>query len=370
MKGVGGRLRQRIEDFKVEEIPKPLPEGEEFTVFWMEKFNWDTNNALKALAKSLHVGLNRFGVAGTKDKRAVTKQRISVWNIPKDQLEKVNISDIKIYGFEKTGKRLNLGDLEGNKFTITIRDIILSEEKIKERLERIFSSFEKGILNLFGPQRFGTTRPITHLVGKEMLKGNFETAVKIYICQVFDGEPDDAKEARNALAEVWGKKEGYLKGLSIFPMRLNYERSMLDYLSKFPNDFGGALRRMPKRLRKMFINAFQSWIFNEVAKAEMDTVKLPGYDTKLGKSAADQKIKKLLESEGIKIEDFRVRGMPELACTGSERKVLLVPKDLKIVDITKDEYNEGKMKATITFSLPSGAYATVVLNKLIGEQES
>lgn len=50
MKGIGGRLRQRIEDFRVEEIPKLLPEGDEYTVFWLEKFNWDTNNAIRAIA--------------------------------------------------------------------------------------------------------------------------------------------------------------------------------------------------------------------------------------------------------------------------------------------------------------------------------
>ncbi|MEM5804547.1 MAG: tRNA pseudouridine(13) synthase TruD [Candidatus Aenigmatarchaeota archaeon] len=370
MKGIGGRLRQRIEDFRVEEIPKPLPEGEEFTIAWMEKFNWDTNSAVRAIAKRLHISSKRIGVAGTKDKRAVTKQRISFWNVPKERIENLKIRGIKLSDFGKSGRRIKVGDLEGNRFVITIRDVKLSEEEIRARLGRVFAALEKGIPNFFGPQRFGEVRPTTHLVGREMLKGNFEEAAKIYLTMVFEREPDDAKAARKLLAENWGSKEGYLKALRIFPMRLKYERSMLDYLAKFPNDFGGAIRRMPLRMRKMMINAFQSFIFNQVAKEGMDTVKLPGYDTKLGKGASDQKIKKILEKEGVKIQDFRMLGMPELACTGSERKVMLVPKDLKIEEIADDDFNDSKKKVTISFSLPSGAYATVVLNKVMGEQKS
>lgn len=365
MKGIGGRLRQRIEDFRVEEIPKLLPEGDEYTVFWLEKFNWDTNNAIRAIAKSLHVSIKRFGIAGTKDKRAVTKQRVSAWNIEADKLEKVKIKDLKLYGFEKSGERISLGESEGNRFIVTIRDIDLGEDEIRKRLDDIFSVLEKGILNLFGPQRFGEVRPITHLVGKEMLKSNFEGAVRIYLCNVFEKEPEDSRKARKALADAWGTKEGYLKALELFPKRLRYERNMIDYLSKHPNDFAGALRRLPKRLRKMFINAFQSWIFNQVAERGTEIVKLPGYDTELEESPVDKKIKQILEKEGIKIEDFRMRSMPELACTGIQRKVLLVPKELKLIEIADDEFNEGKKKAIISFALPSGAYATVVLNKVM-----
>ena len=368
MKAIGGRLRQRIEDFKVEEVPKPLPEGDDYTVFWMEKFNWDTNGAIRMLARSLKVSIKRFGIAGTKDKRAVTKQRVSVWNIEPDALEKVRIRDIRLYDFEKSGERINLGDSEGNRFTVIIRDIDLDKEETRKRLEETFSEMEKGILNRFGPQRFGEVRTITHLVGKEMLKSNFEGAVRIYLAKVFEKEPDDAKEARSALDSAWGTKEGYLKALEMFPKRLKYERSMLDYLSKNPNDFAGALRRVSKRLRKMFVNAFQSWIFNQVAEEGEDAVKLPGYDTELGNSSSDKKIKEILEKEGIRLEDFRMRSMPELACTGSERKVMLVPKDLNIIEIADDDFNEGKRKATISFALPSGAYATVVLSKVISGQ--
>src|SRR3989344_7178339 len=261
--GVGGRIRQRIEDFKVEEIPIELPTGDEYTIFWMEKFDWDTNRALQVLARRLRVSAKRFGIAGTKDKRAVTKQRISAWRIPKEQFGHANIRGLKFYDFSASSGRINLGMSGGNSFEITIRNIGLAHEETRTRMHALLKELEHGIPNLFGPQRFGEVRAVTQLVGLEMLKGNFENAVKSYLAKVFEGEPDDAKQAREELNIVWGSKQGYLSALESFPFRLTYERQMLDYLSKYPTDFAGALRRLPKRLRKMFLNAVQADIWNK-----------------------------------------------------------------------------------------------------------
>ena len=364
--GVGGRLRQRIEDFKVEEIPKKMPPGEEFTLFWMEKFNEDTNRAIAVLAKYLHVSARRLSFAGTKDKRAVTKQRVSAWKIEPEQLQKIDLKYIKLSGYETTSKRLMLGDLEGNKFIIKIRDIALEKKDLEKRLKLLFSEIKKGIPNVFGVQRFGEVRPITHLVGKEILKGNLEEAAKVYLAYVYPGEPDDARDARNFLNENWNE-EGFRKAIDMFPQRLRYERSMLYYLADSPDDFAGAIRRFPKNLMKMFINAYQSYLFNEVSSDYISrgrkTVPLVGFDTRLGKN--DIPMKDLLKKEGIKLEAFMSESMPELRCTGSERETILVANDLKLENIEDDEFNPGKLCATVSFSLNPGSYATVILKEIM-----
>lgn len=371
--GIGGRLRQRIEDFKVEELPKKSPPGEEYTIFWLEKFNWDTNRAIEAIANRLHVSIKRFGVAGTKDRRAVTKQRISVWKIEPEQLENVHIRDMKLYNFEKSAERINLGDLEGNRFIIIIREIGLDEEEIRKRLENVFSELKKGIPNVYGTQRFGEVRAVTSDVGRAMMKGDFEEAVKIYLAKVFDNEPEDSKAARTYLAEHWGEREAYEKALDIFPERLHFERTMLDSLAQVPTDFSAALRRLPKRLRKMFINALQAEIFNEAVewyvkshKLVQQDVPLVGYDTQIDtKNEIHKKIIEIMERENIELEDFKLPHSPELATTGSQRPMLLIPKDLEMVEIAEDEFNEGRRRATVSFELPSGAYATVVLAEIM-----
>ena len=72
-----------------------------------------------------------------------------------------------------------------------------------------------------------------------------------------------------------------------------------------------------------------------------------------------------MKREGIKQEDFSLPRSPELAVTGSQRQILLVPKGMKTIDVKEDDFNPGKMKAVISFELPPGAYATVVLTEVM-----
>ena len=383
MQPIGGRLRQRIEDFVVEEIPpaETLHEklqkkkyGEEegvHTAFWMEKFNWDTNMAIKELARKLHVSVSRIGFAGTKDKRAVTKQRVSVWNVPAEKIKALTIRDIWFTDFTEAQRKIQLGDSEGNKFIITIRDIDHDERETRFRLETLFSELDKGIPNLFGPQRFGEVRRLSHIVGLLMMKKDFEQACKIYIARAFEGEPEDVFEMRKSMWERWGRIEAFKRGLNDYPYRLKYERSMLDYLTQHPDDFCGALRRLPKRLRKMFINAVQADIWNRAVDGERLSAgqkePLPGYDTELDeKDPIQRKMKKIMAELKITKGHFKMAGMPEMATSGGERETLLFPKELKILELGKDEFNPGKTKAKITFALPSGSYATTVLEKITG----
>jgi len=372
--GIGGRIRERIEDFQVWEIPKSksASSGEnEYTTFTLEKWNWDSNLALHALARALRVSIKRFGIAGTKDRRAVTRQRISVWNIGEEQLQGVRIRGLTLSDFSKSSERIVLGDLEGNRFIATIRGIELDEDTVKHRLSALAQELSKGIPNLFGPQRFGTSRPVTAPVGRALLKGDFEQACRIYLAEVFDSEKEDALKAREELSRNWGTREGYLNALNTFPERLGFERGMLDHLSKLPTDFAGALRKLPKRLRKMFINAVQAEIWNTAVEKHWGHISqqelpLPGHDTVFDDgNELHREIQRTMEQMGFSLEDFRLPRSPELATTGSAREVLLVPQEMKVVEVTKDEINEGKMKATVEFTLPAGAYATVVLAELM-----
>ncbi len=379
--GIGGRIKQRIEDFIVEEIPpqKQEPAGDEYIIFWLEKFNWDTNQILKLIAKKLHASSDRLKIAGTKDKRALTRQRVSLWDPEKkteERLKEIRIRDIKIYNISR-GDKLMLGELEGNRFVIIIRDMALQEEEIKNSVEKVFDEIKKGIPNIFGPQRFGETRPITSAVGKEMLKNDFENAVKIYLADYFESEPDDAKKARRFLSENWNL-DGYKKSLELFPYRLKNERSMLGYLCEHPNDFAGALRRLPKRLRKMFLNAYQSELWNRAAEeyyaeaksknGKIDNTQIPlvGYDTELDEDdTTHKKLTAMLKKDKIRLADFAMKGMPELKCFGSYRSLMLFPKGMKLIKIWDDEFNTGKKAAQISFQLQKGSYATIVLREIM-----
>lgn len=364
--GIGGRLRQKIEDFVVEEIFEPAEEDEkgEYVHFIMEKRDWDTIRAIDALARALGVSRKRFGYAGTKDKRAITRQRVSAWKIEIERLKALNIPDIKLHSFMPSSRRVNLGDLIGNRFTVVVRDVSVEEDQLLETRQELYS---KGIPNYFGYQRFGTVRPNTHIVGRKIVQGDLKGAVMHYLGHPFPKEREDARQARQLLTET----EDFREALKIFPARLNFERSMLDKLAQNPKDYAGALRRLPKKLRRMLVHAYQSYLFNKtlskVIEEEIDIrdlrINIFGYKTEFSQGRLGEIEKEVLESEGIELKDFKIRSMPELSVAGEQRQAS-VSTEISF-KLAQDELNPGKNKIVFTFELPAGSYATTVLREFM-----
>jgi len=373
--GTGGKIKQIPEDFLVEEI---MPDGrileldkgvkfnggekKEYLHFTLQKYNWDTMRAVKVISNRLNVSRKRFGFAGTKDKRALTTQRVSVWNISIEDLQKVRIRDIILRDFSYSDERITLGDLWGNRFTVVIRNLELDDNTLKERINSVSDELDGKIPNFFGVQRFGTIRPITHLVGKEILERNFERAVMIYLTDIYEGESEESKEARKFLSET----EDFQEALKRFPKHLGYENSMLNFLAKTPTDFIGALRKLPKKLRWMFVHAYQAYVFNKALSqyiregTEIEKLPLAGFEIKL-----DEITSRILEKEKISQENFKISEMPELSSEGMYRDCFIGIKGFEIPEISDEELNEGKKKMTIRFSLSKGSYATTVLREFM-----
>ncbi len=361
---LGGTIKKSPEDFVVEEITtdgkvccanysiaerlRDLFPGErkEQLHFTLVKKSWTTLRAISKLSEKLRISRRRFGFAGSKDRQAVTAQRISVWNMDVSKLKKIKLKDIRLKNFSYSNKRITLGDLYGNRFTITVRNPNqFSKKELKKTLE-------DGIPNYFGPQRFGIQRNMNHLIGKQLLLGNFEEAVRILITKE-GNENIESKSARKFAAENWGDWNSILR---IWPKNLGIEAAVLNYLVKYPHDYANALRKLPKNLRRMFIHAFQSYIFNlTLSSLEKypEKIQLVGYDTKL-EGETGNLISGFLKQENIKLSDFKLKRMPKLAEPGIERSATIFPED---VDILKASKNSVKLR----FSLKKGAYATTVL---------
>ena len=345
------------EDFVVKEVFEKQKTKEEekgyYVWFTLKKKNWDLFRALKVLSKKLGVSVKRFGYAGVKDKRAITYQRISVWNVPVEKLDRIKIKDLELSGFEIKRERINLGDLRANKFEVVIRDIKDKEKKSMEKnLERIKN---EGFVNYFGEQRFGL-RKNTHLVGKEILRNRLKEAVWIYLAK--EGDEDEvAKRFRENLRKTRDLKSG----LKECPKNLRNEIVLMNHLIAKPNDYAGALRKIPKKFRRMFIHAHQSYLWNEIAKlSEESRLPIIGFRTDLNRYETKKLIEKILKEEGVKPEDFLPRSMPELASEGSEREAIVKPRGIKW-KFGEDEKNKGKIKCSLEFSLPRGSYATVLI---------
>ena len=366
--GLGGELRERLDDFVVNEIPVQPPHNStgEYTHFTLEKSNWETAGAIFAIARAIGVSRERFSYAGNKDKRALTTQRVSAWRIEEDRLREIKINGIQLYDFDRSDFRLNTGNLKGNKFRIVIRRPSLHEQSIatviRAACEQIKSN---GVPNYFGYQRFGTIRPNTHLVGRELVKGNLEESVLEYLGRPFDTEPEDSREARRYLDET----RDYQSALKRYPQRLTYERMMLTELTRNPEDYAGALRRLPKTLRTLFVHAYQAFLFNRTLSRMLEleedcrreSLPLIGYRTKLTGGVASGIQRSLLQEDGVTTDSFRIRPLPELSSTGDERPAFL---DVNPT-VRVDEQRNGDITVTAEFELPPGSYATTVIRELM-----
>ena len=271
--GIGGRIRQFPEDFVVEEvlvdgskasvssikILKPSGWGR-YLLCLMVKRGWDTLLAVERIAKELGINSGRVRIAGIKDAKALTAQHITIGAVNFDKILNLKIDRLQLYPIRFVNEPISPSQLYGNRFKITIRDIPHNPATIKKLIKDVMDEITEfgGLPNYFGHQRFGTIRPITHLVGKMMVLGNLEGAVKLILSAPSSFESPRLKEARRRLIET----EDYKSALKEFPKHLTYERAMLKYLSRHPRDHIGALRRLSVRLRRLFIEAYQSYLYN------------------------------------------------------------------------------------------------------------
>src|SRR3989338_1020099 len=174
-------IKKSPEDFIVEEITPQAqvmkintPESfdstskGEYLICKLQKTNWDNQQALKAIAKQLRMSHNKIGIAGTKDKKAVTAQRVSLPAEKIGELKGIRIRDIELQPIYFSDAQIMLGDLSGNKFTI------------KVYTEREPRSVTK-IPNYFGEQRFGKTRAIRSEEHTSELQSQFHLVCRLLL---------------------------------------------------------------------------------------------------------------------------------------------------------------------------------------------
>jgi tRNA pseudouridine13 synthase len=268
-----------------------------------------------------------------------------------------------------------------------------------------------GVPNFFGHQRFGTTRPITHLVGEAIVKENFEKAAMLFLAEPSPYEHPESRQAREQLQA----KQDFEQALKYFPKKLRFERLMLRRLAEKPNDFVGAFRRLPVKLRKLFPQAYQSYLFNKflsrriangipLNRAEVgdyvvnvertglpmqnmyritnvQTVKetskavesgrmriavpLIGFKKHPSQGVQGKIERTILEEEHVRPENFKIKAMPEISSRGELRTINTPLNNFAIEEILQDSANPSKKQAKLRFMLYRGSYATILLREVI-----
>jgi len=261
--GIGGRLKRSPEDFLVEEVSAYPPrfDGGPFTIAKVTAQNWEMNRLVRQLSKSLGIARERIGFAGTKDKRAITSQLMS-FPVPADRLMQLSLHQIAISDPYPAKRGITIGDLVGNAFTIRVTETELHDDALSTAVADTTEQLEalNGFPNFFGVQRFGAVRPITHEVGKWIVKGDLEKAVMTYAANPLPNEREESREARKRLQE-----EGdFEQALSYYPKIMTFERTLIGHLSRNPGDHAGAISTLPSNLQMMFVHAYQSFLFNRM----------------------------------------------------------------------------------------------------------
>lgn len=231
-----------------------------FLRFNLYKENKDTQEALRLIGKMLGVQPRSFGFSGTKDKRSVSTQRVTMFKQRANRLAALNerLIGLKVGDFCHVKEGLQLGQLLGNRFTITLRGVVAdSEDTIKASAEALG---KHGFINYFGLQRFGSGSVPTHLIGAALLRGEWKAAVDM-ILDPKEGEKDAVRKIR----ENYKKSNDVDGTLRRLPHHLVAERAILNLLKKSPGNYQQALKAIPRTLRMMYVHGYQSYLWNHAA---------------------------------------------------------------------------------------------------------
>lgn len=402
--GVPGRLKATPADFRVREVssyPRPDPAGP-FTVLRVESSGWEQHELADAVGRRLGLPRRAIAWSGTKDRQAISERLFAYRGSPPSGplgLERVTVLDAYT---SRDG--LVLGQHYANAFDVRASGV--GEPAVAVAAYRAVEAELRaagGFPNFFGPQRFGEVRPITHAVGRALVRGDVAEAVELYLVGRPEvgtqGVGDDARAA-------YALHRDPERALREFPGAYRFERSILERLARGATP-ERAFRALPFELRRLFVHAYQSYLFNRyltdrrAAGLPLDRPVPGDRVVRLGRDgtlrsrdsvevgddnleecaalvergrafvagpllgpgafpvdgAPGELVRRLAEEERIAPRSFEVPAAPELASDGAWRALLL-----PVPPLALRPEGDG---VWFTFALPKGAYATVLLREFL-----
>ena len=385
--GTGGVIKETPEDFVVTELPLYLPQGVgEHTYAEIEKRGLTTLEAVRRLSRELGIAEREIGYAGMKDARGVTRQTLSFPRVEPERLLSAGLPGITVLSATRHRNKLKVGHLAGNRFSITVRGVAEDALEKTAAIAAVLSS--RGVPNYFGLQRYGSLGN-SHFIGREIVRGDFRAAVDALM-----GDPASIRDSQWRSAVEAYHRGDLQASMENFPRHCRTEREIVARLLKRPETHEKALESVSPRLRKLYLSAYQSFLFDRVLEKRIRSI-----DTLMDgdlafrhdngacflvedAAAETERARKLeispsgpmfgckmkvpegvprsieldeLDSEGIALDAFNLRGGLRME---GERRPLRVPL--------------GGMTAAVDggclqlcFSLPRGSYATSVLREVM-----
>jgi len=387
------KIKVRPEDFVVREQSKIAlsDRRDRYAVYALSKQGWDTFDLLDYLARRLRLARRDLSVGGIKDRFGRTEQLLSARAAgPLPSLLEERGIRLELRGY--TPEPVTARAVEGNRFTITVRDI---DPRLEEPCLAAAEAVRFwGLPNYYDEQRFGSARHGRGFMGKELFLGHRERALRLYFTP--SGHDDRRTRAlKSCLIERWGRWAECLD------LAFGDYRRVLEYLSQHRGAFTRALGLLDRRYLLFVLNAYQSYLYNEILSgylkrlAEREGLTLlerawrwgsflfyerlpeelagrlrevelpvPGFDSEIPDPEIKAIAGEVLEREGIVLSDLKARQLSRIEVHGVERRMIVVPGELQVSGVGPDELYPGRRKLTLEFSLPRGSYATLVVKRL------
>jgi tRNA pseudouridine13 synthase len=358
-------------------------------IYTTDKSGLSTLKVVNHLARRFRINDKRINFAGMKDKYAVTSQYLSILG---KGLKEIKEKNFRLIPLGRSVRHIGPDLLKGNSFIITLRS--LEKESVPGLLNSLHEVSKYGFPNYFGEQRFGSIRNEGGFLAKRLIVDDYEGALRMYLSGGSSKDRQRVKEFKKHVSKNWGNWEEFSK-LAPSPD----ERRILTYLMDYPKDFVGAVNLINPRLLSLFIAAYQSYLWNEMARdfmkfyfsqdelitfryiagemvfyktlsknmlEELSGIEIPLLDrrVKFQNGKIEEIAERVIKQEGVEIENFRLNKIKKAFFKSVLRRLIVIPEGLEISKPAPDEINAGRFKLTVSFILPSGSYATVLLRRL------
>ena len=394
---LGGIMRIKVlpKDFVVKEVlAVSLADGGRYTVYRAQKRAMTTLQLQARLAAALRLPRSAVVFPALKDRQAVAVQFCTVRGVGPPHVEGREFVAKRVGWLDH---RLSPGDVAGNRFSVTLRD--LSPDEADRVMTRLADVGHWGLPNYFDDQRFGSRLAGGEFPGRLILRRDEEGALRAYLAGQQVGDPGEVRAFKAFAAEHWGDWEAIFAHA---PRPSNY-RSVLTYLRHHPDDYRRALNLVTPRLLSLYLSAYQSSLWNRLAGrclqarletegvpfstveiadqalpvyrrlperllASLDSVRLPLFHHRVQWQDPTVAVlaRAILEEEGFQVRDLKARVLKKAYLNkGSPRALLLLPQGLAWDAAKADERFPGRHKLTVNFFLSRGSYATLLL-KAVG----
>jgi tRNA pseudouridine13 synthase len=337
IKRLSARLKDQPQDFVVEEVPLYEPSGEgEHLYLWIEKTDFTASQLAGHIGNSIGIRPREIGIAGRKDRRAVTRQYVSIPAAYENQVPAIDNDQVRVLRQKRHSNKLRTGHLQGNRFVIRIRNIQSAEQPATEDLETNWRAAAEalqktGIPNYFGQQRFGNFGD-TAIPGMAMIRPDEYSGTQ---------QPRSHHSKRLFLSAVQSAVFNHLLSL-----RIN--------AGCFARVLDGDVVQFDKSKSIFTVEDHAAEEPRFQAQDLVTTGPMWGAKMPRPKGRPGQMESQALADCGLNEDDFtRYRKM----LPGTRRPLRVIPKDFTI-DFEGD-------CAVFSFYLPSGSYATVLLREFL-----